>query len=472
MLKRWLIVTSFLLGSLLQAASAPGPNIVYFLADDLGREDCGFMGGKEIQTPHLDRLAGEGAVLDAFYVQPVCSPTRAAFLTGRYPMRYGLQVGVVRPFAQYGLPLEERTLAEGLREAGYQTAIVGKWHLGLIRRENLPTRRGFDFQYGHYNGMLDYFTHRRDGGLDWHRNDRVSHDEGYTTHLITREAERFLRGRNPEKPFFLYIAYNAVHTPLQVPERYTNPYRNLPPRRRAYAGMTAALDESIGHIVETLKDLGVREETLIIFSSDNGGPQPGRLSDNGNYRAGKGSLYEGGVRVCALVSWPGHIPMGITVKEPVHIVDWYPTLLNLAGVPLAQPLPLDGRDIWPVLTGGRPIPHREILINTEPTRGALRAGDWKLVVNGSGPSNEDFLAAFREKPDSEKRTLREGWSVELFNLIEDPYERTNLAEARPEKLAELKKRYNELASQAVRPKNHAPPLGFETPTVWGESSTH
>src|SRR3954451_12198913 len=149
------------------------PNVVFLLADDLGREDCGFMGGREIKTPHLDRLAGAGAKLDAFYVQPVCSPTRAAFLTGRYPMRHGLQVGVVRPWAQYGLPLDERTLAQALKEAGYATAIVGKWHLGHFAPEYLPTRRGFDHQYGHYNGALDYFTHVRDGGFDWHRDDRV-----------------------------------------------------------------------------------------------------------------------------------------------------------------------------------------------------------------------------------------------------------------------------------------------------------
>src|SRR3954470_23101106 len=173
------------------AAEVPRPNVVFLLADDLGWADVGWH-GDEIKTPHLDRLPGSGAKLEQFYVQPVCSPTRAALMTGRYPMRHGLQVGVVRPWAQYGLPLEERTLAQGLREAGYETAIAGKWHLGHITREYLPTRRGFVHQYGHYNGAIDCFTHVRDGGFDWHRNDQVSRDEGYSTHLIAKEAAKFV----------------------------------------------------------------------------------------------------------------------------------------------------------------------------------------------------------------------------------------------------------------------------------------
>src|SRR5205085_2543753 len=173
---------------LIAAADAPRPNVVFILADDLGREDCGFMGGTQIKTPHVDKLAAAGAKLDAFYVQPVCSPTRAALMTGRYPMRHGLQVGVVRPWAQYGLPLDERTLPQALKEAGYATAIVGKWHLGHFAPEYLPTRRGFDRQYGHYNGALEYFAHVRDGGFDWHKDDKACRDEGYSTHLLARDA--------------------------------------------------------------------------------------------------------------------------------------------------------------------------------------------------------------------------------------------------------------------------------------------
>src|SRR6476661_2854607 len=224
------------------AADAPRPNVVFILADDLGREDCGFMGGKEIKTPHIDKLAKAGAILDAFYVQPVCSPTRAAFMTGRYPMRHGLQVGVVRPWAQYGLPLDERTLPQALKEAGYETAICGKWHLGHFQPAYLPTRRGFDHQYGHYNGALDYFTHIRDGGLDWHRDDRALREEGYTTHLVAREACRLVAEHDAKKPLFLYVPFNAVHAPHQVPAKYKEPYASLKEPRRTYAGMVAAMD--------------------------------------------------------------------------------------------------------------------------------------------------------------------------------------------------------------------------------------
>src|SRR5947207_12709978 len=189
------------------------PNILFLLIDDLGYTDVGFNGG-DIKTPNIDKLAQSGAKLSAFYVQPVCSPTRAALMTGRYPMRHGLQVGVVRPWAQYGLPLEERTLAQALKEAGYETAICGKWHLGHFQRAYLPTQRGFDHQYGHYNGAIDYFTHLREGGFDWHRDDRINRDEGYSTHLIAREAVRLIQEQG-KKPLFLYVPFNAPHAPHQ-----------------------------------------------------------------------------------------------------------------------------------------------------------------------------------------------------------------------------------------------------------------
>src|SRR5215204_6143366 len=213
-----LILLLTLLAFLASTTAAEKPNIVFILADDLGWADVGWH-GKEIKTPHLDRLAAAGAKLEQFYVQPLCSPTRAALLTGRYPMRHGLQVGVVRPWAQHGLPLEERTLPAALKEAGYETAITGKWHLGHFQPEYLPTRRGFDHQYGHYNGALDYNTHDREGGFDWHRDDKVSRDEGYSTHLIAAEAVKRIKERDANKPLFLYVPFNAVHSPHQVPKK-------------------------------------------------------------------------------------------------------------------------------------------------------------------------------------------------------------------------------------------------------------
>jgi arylsulfatase A-like enzyme len=433
------------------------PNVVYLLADDLGRADCGFMGGTEIKTPHLDRLAAAGAKLDAFYVQPVCSPTRAALLTGRYPMRHGLQVGVVRPWAQYGLPLEERTLAQALKEAGYATAVVGKWHLGHFAPEYLPTRRGFDHQYGHYNGAIDYFTHIRDGGFDWHKDDAVCRDEGYSTHLIAQDAARFVAEHAGKKPFFLYVPFNAVHTPHQVPEEYLKPYAHLKGERRKYAGMLTAMDEAVGRIVAAVEAAGARKNTLFVFSSDNGGPRPGVVTDNGKYRAGKGTLYEGGVRVAAFATWDGPIKPGSTVTEPLHAVDWYPTLLKLGGAKAEQKLPVDGRDAWPTLTQGKPSPHEAILLNTTPTGGAIRSGDWKLVVrNGT------------DDPDGGPAKNPDKTSVELFNLKDDPSEQTNLADKQPARVKELRGRLAAYAGQAVPPKARPKPKDFVTPKVWGE----
>jgi arylsulfatase A-like enzyme len=462
-MKRWhlLVAATFALAVYAWPAEAPRPNVVFLVADDLGGNDVGFNGGKQIKSPNLDALAAAGARLDAFYVQPVCSPTRAALLTGRYPMRHGLQTGVVRPWAQYGLPLEERTLAEALREAGYATAIVGKWHLGHHQPEFLPTHRGFDHQYGHYNGALDYFTHDRDGGHDWHRDDRENHDQGYSTHLISREAVRLIKERDAAKPLFLYVPFNGVHAPYQVPPRYSEPYANLQGKRRIYAGMVAAVDEAVGQIVRAVHDAGISKNTLFIFTSDNGGPNPGKITDNGRYRAGKATVYEGGVRVAAFATWEGNIKPGTVVTQPLHIVDWYPTLLNLAGAKLDQPLPLDGRDAWQTITAGAPSPHEDILLNTSPKGGAIRAGDWKLVINGSTTVHGDG-------DDEPATSSTAGTKVELFNLIEDPSESTNLAEKHPEKVKDLTARYESYARQAVEPKARPKPKGFRVPKVWGQ----
>lgn len=456
-------LTVLLLSTNARAAEAPRPNVVVLLIDDLGRADCGFMGGKEIRTPQLDKLAAAGTILDQFYVQPVCSPTRAALMTGRYPMRYGLQVGVIRPWAQYGLPLEERTLAQALRQAGYATAICGKWHLGTIRPDYLPTKRGFDHQYGHYLGAIDCFTHMRDGGFDWHRDDRECRDEGYSSFLLADEAVRIVEAAKPEQPFFLYVPFNAVHSPLQSPPEYESQYADLPKSRRDYARMLTALDDAIGRIVAAIDRRGLRKNTLFIFSSDNGGPAPGRTTDNGPLRAGKGTVYEGGVRVAAFATWEGVIRAGSKVEAPLHMVDWLPTLVKLAGGTLDGSLPLDGRDAWPTITAGAPSPHESILLNATPTGGAVRMGDWKLVLNGGTIDESDPGTGQPTKKPKGKD------AVELFNLAEDPNETKNLADEHPQRLAHLRRRYQELAREAVPPKSEAKPAGFKTPRVWGES---
>ena len=451
--------------------AAPRPNIIFILSDDHGWADVGWH-GSEIKTPNLDKLAASGARLEQLYAQPVCSPTRAALLSGRYPMRYGLQVGVVRPWAQYGLPLEERTLPQMLKEVGYTTAISGKWHIGHFEPAYLPTHRGFDHQYGHYNGELDYFTHLREGGLDWHRDDHASHDEGYTTFLIANEAVRVIREQPAGQPLFLYVPFNAVHAPHQVPDKYKEPYAALDEPRRTYAGMVAAEDEAVGQIVAALDAKGLRENTLIVWSSDNGGPNPGRVTSNGPLRAGKGTLYEGGVRVCAFATWAGHIKPGSTVNAPLHMVDWFPTLGKLAGATIDGKLPLDGRDAWPAITEGKTSPHESILINSTPTSGAIRVGDWKLVLGGGAPESDDGDAAPASDTPKKKggKKKQAASAVELFNLADDLGEKTNLAETNPEKVKELRARYEAFAREAVAPKGKPRPADFVVPKVWGESN--
>ena len=451
-----LLLLSLLPGSLTEAAPAK-PNIIMIVADDLGWQDVGWNGG-EIKTPHLDHLANAGARLSQFYVLPLCSPTRAALMTGRHPIRYGLHVGVIRPWADYGLPLDEFILPQALKEAGYSTHLSGKWHLGHCAPEYLPTRRGFDTQYGHYNGAIDYFTLQRDGGHDWHRNDRRSDDKGYATELIGNEAVRVIEEATDGHPFFLYVPFNAPHTPLQVPANLAPRHSHLKNKnRRNYGEMVACLDDQVGRMVAALRKRGMIDNTLIVFSSDNGGLS-GYGGVNLPFRAGKGTLYEGGVRVCAFACWPGIIKPATVVNEPLHAVDWLPTLIRLAGGKVPQQLPLDGHDIWPVLTAAAGSPHKEILLNVTRAAGAIRRGKWKLVENGGLSANDPGHNRQPEHPAE----------VELFDLDSDPGETDNLADHHPEIVEELLARLEDYRNASAPARIAREPAGFKSPEVWGE----
>ena len=443
---RYALLISWL-SFILSAQAASQPNIVFLLIDDLGYADCGFNGGKEIKTPNIDRLAKSGTIIDSHYVQPVCSPTRSTLLTGRYPTHTGVYT-IVSPGAPWGLPLAERTLADALRSAGYHTSLTGKWHLGEFEKAYQPNARGFDRQYGHFFGMLDYYTHERMNKLDWYRNGEPLKEEGYTTHLITAEACKVIAATERDKPLFLYVPFNGVHAPFQVPENYLKPYAQLKGNRQKLAGMLAAVDEAIGKIEESLRKSGRLENTLIVFSSDNGGPPPG---DNTPLRDFKGTIYEGGTRAAAFATWPGHIPADQRVRQPMHMVDWYPTLIKLAGGSLEQKLPLDGLDIWPMLTKGAASPHDAILsVSTQgPARAAVRMGDWKLLVSGNADADggEDDGAAKAKKKG--KKAADKYESVALYNLIEDPSESKNLAVAQPERVKAMRARLTQLLKDAV-----------------------
>ncbi len=437
-------------------ANASQPNIVFFLIDDLGYSDCGFNGGKEIKTPNIDRLALEGTILESHYVQPVCSPTRAALMTGRYATRTGVYT-IVTPHSKWGLPLGERTLANALKDAGYETAITGKWHLGEFDRAYLPTSRGFDHQYGHYFGALDYFTHMRGDSHDWYRDDKESKEEGYSTHLVAREACRLVAEKNKSKPLFLYVPFNGVHSPMQVPDNYLEPYPQLEGSRQKLAGMLAAVDEAIGQIVDSLEKAGMRENTLIIFSSDNGGPKPGINTPLRDY---KGTVYEGGVRGCAFANWPGKIPAGVRTAKPMHVIDWYPTLVKLAGGSLSQKTSIDGEDVWPMLTMGAPSPHDAILSVQSTERAALRMGDWKLIMNpnrrGESTDSETTTKAKGKRkknaePNVEAKDSPISVNYAIYNLAKDISESNNLVESEPERVNAMRTKLAAMLKDAVPP---------------------
>lgn len=420
-------------------AQSKKPNIVFLLIDDLGYADCGFNGGKDILTPNIDKLAKEGAILKNHYVQPVCSPTRSALMTGRYPTRTGIYT-IITPGAAWGLPLNEKTLANALQEAGYSTAITGKWHLGEYEKAYQPNARGFDQQYGHFFGSIDYFTHERNNQMDWYRNGTPLKEEGYSTHLVAKEACSVIEKHAPSKPLFLYVPFNGVHSPFQAPDQYTAAYPNLEGNRKKLAGMLAAVDEAVAQIVASLKKTGMLENTLIIFSSDNGGPPPG---NNAPLREFKGTIYEGGTRAAAFAHWPGHVPAGKTIEGAMHIIDWYPTLVGLAGGSLKQALPIDGKDVWPMITKAEKSPHKAILsVSTRgPSLAAIRMGDWKLIV---ADAEESDGASPKKQPKKYE-------PVSLFNLAVDPGESKNLASAYPDRVAEMRKELSVLLKNAVAP---------------------
>lgn len=420
--------------------AAPRPNIVYILSDDQGWKDVGFH-GSDIRTPNLDALARGGAELAQFYSEPMCTPSRAALLTGRYPYRYGLQTLVIPSAGTYGLATDEWLLPQALDEAGYWTAIVGKWHLGHADRKYWPRQRGFDYQYGPILGEIDYFTHSAHGVADWYRNNQPLDEPGYATTLIGQDAVRVIEQHDPKTPLFLYLTFTAPHAPYQAPQEYLDRYARIAdPSRRAYAAMITAMDDQIGQVVAALERRGMRKNTLIVFQSDNGGPRSAMFTgevdmsksvipaDNGPWRDGKASLYEGGTRVVALANWPGHIPAGSVINQPMHMVDMYPTLVGLAGGSTARAKPLDGLDMWPTLSRGAPSPRTEVVYDIEPFRAALRQGDWKLIWKATLPSR-----------------------VELYNLATDSSETTNVADQQGAITARLQQRIQALSAEAVRP---------------------
>jgi len=428
----------------LPAAPAPSPNqkpnILFIVADDLGWKDVGYH-GSDIKTPNIDHLASQGARMEQFYSLPMCTPTRAALMTGRYPFRYGLQTMVIPAAGTYGMATDEYTAPQALKDAGYSTAIIGKWHLGHADQKYWPRQRGFDYQYGPLIGEIDYFTHEAEGVVDWYRDNEVVKEEGYSTTLLGNDAVKYIGLHNVAQPMYLYLTFNAPHTPYQAPQEYLDRYKNIAdPSRRAYAASITAMDDQIGRVVDALSKKKMLDNTLIVFMSDNGGTRNPMFSgaiadvskvkipcDNGPYREGKGMNYEGGTRVVAFASWPGHVKPGVN-NEVMHAVDWYTTLVSLAGGSTAKSKPLDGMNMWETVSSGKTSPRTEVVYNIEPYRAAVRQGDWKLVWKIALPNK-----------------------VELFNIAADPGEKDNLAAQHPDIVAKLQARTQELFAQGQPP---------------------
>ena len=398
------------------------PNIVFMLADDLGYGDLGCYGAGDIDTPHLDRLATEGVLLtDCYSNGSVCSPTRAALMTGRYQQRIGLEWAVSYQIFGEGLPPKEESIARMIHDAGYATAMVGKWHLGydLDRR---PVHHGFGRFFGLLGGNHHYFEHYdRKGAPDLFLNDDPIEEEGYSTDLIGRHAAGYMDAMK-SGPFFLYVPFNAPHFPFQGPddaERLVTPKKGWQTgTRETYAAMVESLDANVGVILESLDRHGLRDNTLVVFTSDNGGMLP--LSRNSPCAKGKGTLWEGGIRVPGIARWPGQIPSGSRSGQVVLTMDWAASMVAVAGGSAPSNRAFDGIDVMPLLTGKEPAQERTVFWrrsldpyrkNVQPHR-AVRQGEWKYIDEPSGRRY-------------------------LYNLSGDVGEEADLSSSKPEKTAAM-----------------------------------
>ena len=411
--------------------TAPQPNVVILLADDLGWADVGYH-GSDIQTPNIDRLAKEGMRLERFYATPFCSPTRAALMTGRDPIKLGTAHSVLMAWDNSGVSPEEHFMPQSFRAAGYQTAMIGKWHLGHTIEQHTPNARGFDHFYGHFNTDVLYFDHTFAGGYDFQENGKsVSHKGEYATDVHGDQALRYLKElRDPNKPFFMYVPFLAPHSPVQAKDEDKAKYNHridtpLAPMK-TYAAMVDSLDQAIGRILDTLDEQGIAENTIVLFFTDNGGYYNfGGV--NTPLRGGKLETYEGGVRVLSVLRWPEVIP-GNTINENViSVMDLLPTLTRAAGVKPGHVKKIDGIDRWDAVLGkankdrGAPLVFTSNIAVYNKFKYGVLDGPWKLV----------------QEVDHQRRET--SVKTELFNVWIDPSESTDVSAQHPDQLARLQK---------------------------------
>jgi len=412
------------------------PNFIVILMDDLGVHDLGCLGAHDLKTPNIDKLAASGARFTNWYSNaPVCAPARAALMTGRYPVRCGV------PRNALSLLPREKTIASLLQPAGYATGLTGKWHLGSTP-DTIPNSHGFDYFYGFHSGCVDYYSHRYYWGEPkvvnyhdlWRNRNEIFENGQYLTERITEEAVGFIRSHHSQ-PFFLYVAYNAVHYPMHAPEKYIQRFPSLEMERRTYAAMLAAADDGVGEILKTLEQSGIRDNTVIFFLGDNGATtearaglnqKPATAGQNTPFRGYKFSVFDGGMHVPCLVSWPGVIPANQAVHEIAMTADILPTVCHAAGVDLPPDRTIDGQNILPVAASGAKSPHRAVFWQ-ENKQLAVRQGRWKLVLNG---------IVYDGSEEGTKPLTGED-SVFLSDLEEDPGETRNLRRKQPEIVDEL-----------------------------------
>ena len=352
-------------------STATPPNVLVIVADDLGWNDIGTRNPK-ITTPALNRLAKDGIELQRFYAYPVCSPARAGLLTGILPRRFGI-VDVIGP-AQAGIPKGTPTLPASLKAAGYQTSLIGKWHIG---NTNNAIGNGFEHFYGFMSGDVDYFQHTdKRGRADWQRDGKQIAEEGYTTYLFADDAVKQIKNRDKTKPFFLEVAFNAPHIDLAAPEDLVAKHKS----DGLYAAVVEGLDIGIGRILTALDEQGLRDNTLVIFVSDNGAPR--RTGSNFPLRSYKDTVYEGGIRTPAIVRWPGRVPAGVALNHAVAIIDLFPTIMGALNLKLPSELKIDGASQWPAIASGKPVNRPPFLVASHEI--ALFDGDWKLIETADG----------------------------------------------------------------------------------------
>jgi arylsulfatase A-like enzyme len=430
-------------------AAARKPNVIVIVADDMGYADLGVTGCRDIPTPHIDSLAANGVRCTNGYVShPFCSPTRAGLMTGKYQQRFGHEFNpgpATDRTPGVGLPLDQVTMADRMRSAGYRTGLVGKWHLGHTEDAYHPLNRGFDEFFGFLGGSHSYVKSGT-GHIAILRGREEVQERAYLTDAFAREGVAFIE-RHKAEPFFLHWAFNAVHGPMDAADRYKERFAKIEdPKRRTYATMLAALDDAVGAGLAKLREAGIEDDTLIFFVSDNGGPEAVNASDNGPFRGVKGQATEGGVRVPFLVQWKRGLPAGKSYDHPVICLDILPTALAAAGAPAGPDAKFDGVDLMPHLRGENAAPPHDALYWRSGGEWAIRAGDWKLVrtiERGKGTAGDDPGPRTRQKlsPDG----------AQLYNLKDDVGETNDLTASNPAKAKELAAAWQAWSGQMKEP---------------------